>query len=269
MATQNRRGANRPQVNNKSRVDRLIDGVSRLLLVCLSVATIYGVTMLFQVVNKPVTEIVVAGELSYMQQQELVDLVSAEISGGFLTIDLEALRQNLQRHPWVDSASIRRQWPSTLSVMVIEEVPIARWGEAGFLNRLGEQLDIDDNSVLENLSVLRAQYGSSQEMMESYQMLAALLQPTGLKLVELQRDNLGVWRVETARGIKLVLGRDQLGDKLKRLALAWNSGLQNELHNIKTIDLRYPNGLAVAWKDGLLIGAQHDIRANADPSVNG
>ena len=77
MATQNRRGANRPQANNKSRVDRLIDGVSRLLLVCLSVATIYGVTMLFQVVNKPVTEIVVAGELSYMQQQELVDLVSA------------------------------------------------------------------------------------------------------------------------------------------------------------------------------------------------
>lgn len=100
-------------------------------------------------------------------------------------------------------------------------------------------------------------------------MLAALLQPTGLKLVELQRDNLGVWRVETARGIKLVLGRDQLGDKLKRLALAWNSGLQNELDNIKTIDLRYPNGLAVAWKDGSLIGAQHDIRANADPSVIG
>ena len=269
MATQNRRGANRPQANNKSRVDRLIDGVSRLLLVCLSVATIYGVTMLFQVVNKPVTEIVVAGELSYMQQQELVDLVSAEIGGGFLTIDLDALRQNLQRHPWVDSASIRRQWPSTLSVKVIEEVPIARWGEAGFLNRLGEQLDIVDNSALDSLPVLRTQYGSSQEMMESYQMLAALLQPTGLKLVELQRDNLGVWRVETARGIKLVLGRDQLGDKLKRLALAWNSGLQNELDNIKTIDLRYPNGLAVAWKDGLLIGAQHDKRANADPSVIG
>jgi cell division protein FtsQ len=152
---------------------------------------------------------------------------------------------------------------------VIEEVPIARWGEAGFLNRLGEQLDIVDNSALESLPVLRTQFGSSQEMMESYQMLAALLQPTGLKLVELQRDNLGVWRVETARGIKLVLGRDQLGDKLKRLALAWNSGLQNELDNIKTIDLRYPNGLAVAWKDGSLIGAQHDIRANADPSVIG
>ena len=269
MATQHRRGANRPQANDKSRIDRLIDGASRLLLVGLSVAAIYGVTMLFQVVNKPVTEIVVAGELSYMQQQELVDLVSADIGGGFLTIDLEALRHNLQRHPWVDSASIRRQWPSTLSVKVIEEVPIARWGEAGFLNRLGEQLDIDDNSALDNLPVLRAQYGSSQEMMESYQMLAALLQPTGLKLVELQRDNLGVWRVETARGIKLVLGRDQLGDKLKRLALAWTSGLQNELHNIETIDLRYPNGLAVAWKDGLLIGAQHDIRANADPSVIG
>lgn len=270
MATQNRRGANRPQANNKGqRIDRFIDGISRLLLISLTVAAVYGINRLFQAVNKPVTEIVVVGELSYLQQQELVDLVSTEIGGGFLTIDLQDLRQNLQRHPWVDSASIRRQWPATLSVRVIEEVPIARWGEAGFLNRLGEQLDIVDNSALESLPVLRTQYGSSQEMMESYQMLAALLQPTGLKLVELQRDNLGVWRVETARGIKLVLGRDQLGEKLKRLVLAWNSGLQNELNDIKTIDLRYPNGLAVAWKDGLLIGAQHDKRANADPSVIG
>ena len=269
MATQNRRGANRQQGHNKGRIDRLVDGVSRLLLLSLAVAVIYGVTMLFQSVNKPVTEIVVAGELTYMQQQELVDLVSAEIGGGFVTIDLEVLRQNLQRHPWVDSVSIRRQWPSTLSVTVIEEVPIARWGEAGFLNRLGEQLDIVDNSALENLPVLRAQFGSSQEMMDSYQMLAALFLPTGLKLTELQRDNLGVWRVETARGIELILGRDHLADKIKRLALAWHSGLQNELHNIETIDLRYPNGLAVAWKNGLLIEAQQDIRANADLSVKG
>ena len=269
MATQNRRGANRQQNANKGRIDRFIDGISRLLLLSLAMAGIYGVTILFQAVNKPVTEIVVAGELTYMQQQELVDLVSAEIDGGFVTIDLNVLRQQLQRHPWVDSASIRRQWPSTLSVTVVEEVPIARWGEAGFLNRLGEQLDIVDNSALENLPVLRAQYGSSQEMMDSYQMLAALFLPTGLKLAELQRDNLGVWRIETVRGIELVLGRDQLAEKIKRLALAWHSGLQNELHNIETIDLRYPNGLAVAWKDSLLIDTQQDKRANTDLSVKG
>ena len=101
-------------------------------------------------------------------------------------------------------------------------------------------------------------------MMKSYQMLAQLLLPTGLKLAELQRDNLGVWRVSTVRGIELVLGRDQLGDKLKRLALAWESGLKNELQNIATIDLRYPNGLAVAWKDGLLASAQNHLRENAD-----
>ena len=82
MATQNRRGANRPQANNKGRIDRFIDGISRLLLVSLSVAAVYGINMLFQAVNKPVTEIVVVGELSYLQQQELVDLVSTEIGGG-------------------------------------------------------------------------------------------------------------------------------------------------------------------------------------------
>jgi cell division protein FtsQ len=267
MATQNRRGANRQQQAAPGRFDRLIDSLSRVFTLTLLVAVVYGSSMMFREVDQPVTEILVAGELTYMQQQELVDLVSTEIDGGFLTIDLDHLRQVLQDHPWVDLVSIRRQWPSTLSVEVVEEVPIARWGEEGFLNRLGEELNIADNSALADLPVLRAQYGSSKEMMKSYQMLAQLLLPTGLKLAELQRDNLGVWRVSTVRGIELVLGRDQLGDKLKRLALAWESGLKNELQNIATIDLRYPNGLAVAWKDGLLASAQNHLRENADLPV--
>ena len=45
------------------------------------------------------------------------------------------------------------------------------------------------------------------------------------------------------------------------------SGLNQQINSIKTIDLRYPNGLAVAWKDGVLIGAQHDTEVNTAQSV--
>ena len=97
--------------------------------------------------------------------------------------------------------------------------------------------------------------------------MADLLIPTGLKLVELQRDSLGAWRVDTASGIRLVLGREQIGEKIRRFALVWKSGLNQQINSIKTIDLRYPNGLAVAWKDGVLIGAQHDTEVNTAQSV--
>jgi hypothetical protein len=90
MATQNRRGANRQQQAAPGRFDRLIDSLSRVFTLMLLVAVMYGSGMMFREVDQPVTEILVAGELTYMQQQELVDLVSTEIDGGFLTIDLDA-----------------------------------------------------------------------------------------------------------------------------------------------------------------------------------
>ncbi|MDB2555014.1 cell division protein FtsQ/DivIB, partial [Porticoccaceae bacterium] len=94
-----------------------------------------------------------------------------------------------------------------------------------------------------------------------------LLLPTGLKLIKMQRDHMGAWRVETDEGIELVLGREQVGEKIKRLALVWESGLSQQVKQIKTIDLRYPNGLAVAWKDGALVDADWNTKQNAVSTV--
>lgn len=269
MATQNRRGANRQQQAQASSSEGFMNNLSRLVMLALFVTVLYGGKLMFDQLDKPLTQVMVGGDFNYMQRQDLAQLVSAEIDGGFLTVDLSHLRQVLQDHSWVDHVSIRRQWPSTLRVEVIEEVPIARWGEEGFLNRLGVELAIDDNSRLDSLPVLRADYGSSAEMMQHYQLLAELLLPTGLKLIEMQRDHMGAWRVETNQGIELVLGREQIGEKIKRLALVWASGLNQQAKEIKTIDLRYPNGLAVAWRNGTLASADWNTRQNAVSTVRG
>jgi cell division protein FtsQ len=73
--------------------------------------------------------------------------------------------------------------------------------------------------------------------------------------------------VGTGEGIELVLGREQVGEKIKRLALVWESGLSQQVKQIKTIDLRYPNGLAVAWKDGALVDADWNTKQNAVSTV--
>jgi cell division protein FtsQ len=49
----------------------------------------------------------------------------------------------------------------------------------------------------------------------------------------------------------------------------WESGLSQQVKEIKTIDLRYPNGLAVAWKDGALAGADWNTKQNAVSTVQG
>lgn len=248
MTRKARRGA-----NFNEQQPRLSDGVAekflRLLMVTVFVAAIFGADFIYKQIDTPLSKIMVGGNFNHLEEQELAELVNIEIDGGFLSMNLNQLRQELQSHPWIHQVSVRREWPSTLKVEVIEEVPIARWGKKGFLNRLGDQLSLPENSNLKSLPVLEADFGSSQDMIAQYLLLAELLAPTDLRLTELQRDAVGAWQIETASGVRIVLGRDQIIEKIRRLIVVWGSGLDVQLNNIATIDLRYPNGLAVSWRD--------------------
>lgn len=248
MTRKARRGA-----NFNEQQPRLSDGVAekflRLLMVTVFVAAIFGADFIYKQIDTPLSKIMVGGNFNHLEEQELAELVNIEIDGGFLSMNLNQLRQELQSHPWIHQVSVRREWPSTLKVEVIEEVPIARWGKKGFLNRLGDQLSLPENSNLNSLPVLEAHFGSSQDMIAQYLLLAELLAPTDLRLTELQRDAVGAWQIETAAGVRIVLGRDQIIEKIRRLIVVWGSGLDVQLNNIATIDLRYPNGLAVSWRD--------------------
>ena len=248
MTKKARRGA-----NFNEQQPRLSDGIAekflRLLMVTIFVAAIFGADFIYKQIDTPLSKIMVGGNFNHLEEQELAELVNIEIDGGFLSMNLNQLRQELQSHPWIHQVSVRREWPSTLKVEVIEEVPIARWGKKGFLNRLGDQLSLPENSNLKSLPVLEADFGSSQDMIAQYLLLVELLAPTDLKLTELQRDAVGAWQIETAAGVRIVLGRDQIIEKIRRLIVVWGSGLDVQLNNIATIDLRYPNGLAVSWRD--------------------
>jgi cell division protein FtsQ len=221
------------------------------LMIMLLVATIYGADYIYKQIDTPLSRVMVGGEFKHLKEAELATLVRAQIDGGFLSMNLIHLQNELQSHPWIHQVSVRREWPSTLKVEVVEEVPIARWGQKGFLNRLGDQLAIKENSQLRSLPVLQTEFGKSQDMVEQYQLISELLIPVDLKLTELQRNAVGAWQVDTTEGVRLILGRGQIVEKMRRLAIVWQSELVNKKSNIAAIDLRYPNGLAVSWRQDL------------------
>ena len=236
----------------------------RILIATVFAASLYGIGFIYKQIDAPLTRVVIGGDFINLQEQDLASLVKAEIDGGFLSMNLNNLREQLQQHPWIHEVSIRKEWPSTLKVEIVEEVPIARWGHKGFLNRLGERLELPENSTLKSLPVIESEFGTSQDMIKQYQIVSELLVPTRLKLAELQRDSVGAWQVNTVPGIKLILGREQIVEKIRRFVIVWQSGLELQMDNISLIDLRYPNGIAVSWKNGDLVRSQSSevIKAN-------
>lgn len=218
------------------------------LIICIVLVLAAGLGMTAcQKLDKPIDRVVVNGDFIHLKEKEVINLIDQKVKDGFLSLNLSGLNKYLESEPWIRNATIRRSWPSTIIVDITEEKPIARWGEKQVLNNIGDYLEITDKKSIKNLPTFTSEFGKSKEMIKSYQLMSEILAPTGLKVHEIRRDVVGSWLITTSSGIQINLGRDQLVQKLRRFQVVWLAQLTSQVEKIKTIDMRYPNGLSVAW----------------------
>ena len=218
------------------------------LIICIVLVLGAGLGMTAcQKLDKPIDRVVVNGDFYHLKEKEVINLIDQKVKDGFLSLNLSGLNKYLESEPWIRNATIRRSWPSTIIVDITEEKPIARWGEKQVLNNVGDYLEITDKQSIKNLPTFTSKFGKSKEMIKSYQLMSEILGPTGLKVHEIRRDVVGSWLITTSSGIQINLGRDQLVQKLRRFQVVWSAQLTSQVEKIKTIDMRYPNGLSVAW----------------------
>ncbi|MCK9564222.1 MAG: FtsQ-type POTRA domain-containing protein, partial [Bacteroidales bacterium] len=129
--------------------------LGRLLVAAMGIAVLavglWGLGYLYRTLDVPIALIGVDGEITHLSTREVEDIVAANLSGGFLSLDLKDISTALEKHPWVAAASARRQWPDRLVIVIHEEVPIARWGDSGVLNNRGRPLAVGDAEGLDEL----------------------------------------------------------------------------------------------------------------------
>ena len=198
--------------------------------------------------NQSIDRVVINGEFNYLSERDVIDLIDENVQTGFLTLDLPELNRKIVEQDWIRSSSIRRSWPATLIVNIEEEIPVARWGEQQLLNNVGDYIDVINKDSVSHLPVIFSQAGNTKEIIKIYQLISELLGPVGLRIDKVESDNAGSWTLTVLSDIKIILGRDQLVEKLQRLQSVWMAELSSQEKNINAIDLRYPNGLAVKWK---------------------
>lgn len=207
----------------------------------------WGAQTAYRALDTRVEVIGVDGPMHRVSRAEVEDLVVSAIDGGFLSLDLDKIRSALEAQPWIESARVRRTWPRGLAISFVEEEPIARWGDKGFLNRSGVLLTAASGAGLENLLELAGPPGSEREVMREYRDLSELLQPSGLKVRRLALDSRGAWSAELDQGPRLLLGRDQIVARTRRFLAVWALVLQERWTEVAQVDVRYDSGFAVQW----------------------
>ncbi|AOU99764.1 hypothetical protein BI364_14520 [Acidihalobacter yilgarnensis] len=203
----------------------------------------------------PIRIVKVKGAGEHISSQQVQQVVASNLSGGFFGIDLNAVAHALTAIPWVYRANVQRRWPGTLLIRLQPQRPFAYWGRKALLNTQGDIFTPPVSTFPKGLPALSGPDGKEHELMQRYQATQALFATEGLHVVALREDARRAYRLWFANGIELVIGRDWNVRRMARLAAAYARVLAPKADDINRIDLRYPNGFAVAWKHSNTDGA--------------
>ncbi|WP_162845956.1 cell division protein FtsQ/DivIB [Seongchinamella sediminis] len=219
-----------------------------LILLGVGVVSIAALQAYITLQSIPVERITVTGELEHTRTAAVQDMVYPALAGGFLGADLGRVQQQLEGLPWIRQASVRRVWPNALEIHVVEQLPIARWGEQGFLNHEGEVFRPSQRKAWQTLPVLSGPEGQAPALMRNYQRLVDLLKPMGLSLSALAVDDRAQMTATLSGGQLLKIGGVDFLERMNRFKTVYRAELAAQMENIESIDLRYERGLAVALR---------------------
>jgi cell division protein FtsQ len=191
-------------------------------------------------------------ELKHVNALTIRDQALPKISGNFFTANLEDVRAAFESVPWVRHATVQRVWPDTLVVNVDEHEVLGTWGEDGkLISTAGDVFTANLAEAEEDVVLvgLAGPDGSEKEVLNHYRQFRDWFAVIGLEPDAVQYSSRYAWSVHLNNGLRVELGRVQdptsLKTRVEQLIKVYPQLLTRLQSNIVSVDMRYPNGLAL------------------------
>ncbi len=178
-----------------------------------------------------------------VEAAEVLQVVRDEVHGNFFTVDIERLRQSLEKLPWVRNVSIRREFPHSLAVRLEEHLSFARWNNSALVYQQCEVFMAYSEQMLPGFI---GQDGTAAEVMQHYAQFSQQLAALDLQVKQLVLSPRHAWQLRLSNGMVLELGREEMQQRLARFVEVYPYSLASIQSRVKHVDLRYRNGFAVS-----------------------
>lgn len=200
----------------------------------------------------PVKAVQIDGAFRQLTKKGIADVTGRVCAGkNIATLDVNILKQELMKDPWVAQVTIKKKMPDTLVLSVIEHVPAAYWNDGGIYDAKTKSIFYPDLSQFSQPLVKLGAFRDNlcNDVYESAVSFVRVMSNSPYQMVELYLDNVRCYTITLDNGTKLILGRSQeLGlERLKRFLRSFKySGLN--IDDVEYVDLRYDVGFAVGKK---------------------
>ena len=232
---------------------RLLNAIADLLILsAAATALVAALVWLVRVPSLPVKQVVFAQELQHTRRAEIEQSLPGALKGNFFSLNLETVRGELEKLPWVRKAELRRTWPARLEVKVEEHRPAARWGEGRgeLVNTFGEVFAATaPDEELDTLPLLYGPQGTAPEVLKRYGEFVGNFKVLGQKPVQVTLSPRLAWQLKLDNGMLVEMGREQqkspVGVRLQRFIETYPELVAKRAARPAVVDLRYPNGFAM------------------------
>jgi cell division protein FtsQ len=269
---------------------KIIKRILSLVFISLVIGlSAYGVNHLYKKDSFPIAQIMMVNKLNEQDANQLQHIISSEMNGGFFSLNIELLREEIETLAWIDIVSVRKKWPESVYVDIKEKQVSARWlmsdNSRFTINKLKQQSWNNKNLISDKAIVFSTTL--TQEQFEKYKQLALLSVPdhslkeglekcqkidekvkhSDLKVLRCFQDQRLSWFVELDNGFQLYLGQQknrenkEVDNIIKRTELfisAYEEIFKKYEQDIERIDMRYTNGFAIKWKKRKLRHEDHE-----------
>lgn len=232
-------------------------------VLCLFTIVLFGVDYVLQPEKFPTKHIDVVGNLTNISTSQVATAVAAVSARNILLVDIAKAAEAAQSIPWVEGATIRRKWPDTLEVKVNERVIRAHWNNDQFVDQIGSVVSLP-NFKDSSLPHLSGPDDAIQDVLETYDIWNNAMSDMGLEVIAIDLSERGSWKISLnsvagsehyekaaaeSTSFKVILGSSDIQHRSKRFLKLYSQVFQPARESVAVIDMRYPDGVSVTWKD--------------------
>lgn len=234
----------KPTISHKT---KFIIFMGLLCIIAVYYAFHWVVDKLNQKLVLPIRSVIIQSDFERIDQNRLRQVVAPLAHAGLFTVNLASIQASIQKIPWAAQVEVRRIWPNQLFIKITPEQVVARWGDTFLLNKYGEILNFGLVKGVEHLPLFTAPDSLASQVLNEYQQANEILNSIALTVVKINVDNSVNWNMTLSNGIILRLGDQEHLTRLRRFVKVYDKLIAGHADQVKSIDLRYNDGLAVAW----------------------
>ena len=237
-----RRQSSKPKLRvNWSLINKLTT-----VVFCLSLL-FWGYAELTDPAQFPVQHVSISGEYDRVGRSAIQQTVTPHVQNGFFQVSMSALRSELEQLPWVSKATVKRSWPDSLEVNIMQHKALCRWNDDAIIAADHQLFYPAVATISTQLPRLSGPDGKQWDVFASYQVLNKQLARLKLTVVSLKLDSYYDWHMQLNNGIKINLGRENISKQVNQFVKVYPKVFSRQVERVQYVDLRYQHGMAVKW----------------------